>query len=93
MINNILTKESPDLVVLNGDLITGENAYLENATVYTDQIVGPLVARGLTWASTYGNHDYQYNISGAKILERERRWPNSRTKSMLSGPEVGTSNY
>lgn len=93
VINNILTKESPDLVVLNGDLITGENAYLENATVYTDQIVGPLVARGLTWASTYGNHDYQYNISGAKILERERRWPNSRTKSMLSGPEVGTSNY
>lgn len=93
VINSILTTESPDLVVLNGDLITGENGYLENATVYMDQIVGPMVRRGLTWASTYGNHDYQYNISGAKILERERRWPNSRTKSMVAGPEVGTSNY
>ncbi len=62
MINNVLETESPDLVVLNGDLITGENAFLENSTVYIDKIVGPLVDRGLTWASTYGNHDSAYNL-------------------------------
>ncbi|KAI1429628.1 Metallo-dependent phosphatase [Xylaria sp. FL1777] len=93
VINEILDKESPGLVVLNGDLITGENGFLENSTVYVDQIVGPLVARNLSWASTYGNHDYDFNISGTAILERERRWRNSRTSPMIFGPDVGVSNY
>lgn len=93
MINKIFDKESPGLVVLNGDLITGENGFLENSTVYVDQIVGPLVARNLTWASTYGNHDYDFNISGDTILERERNWRHSRTSPMISGPDAGVSNY
>ncbi|KAI0534920.1 calcineurin-like phosphoesterase [Xylaria digitata] len=93
VINKILDKESPGLVVLNGDLITGENGFLENSTIYIDQIVGPLVARNLTWASTYGNHDYDYNISGDAILERERGWGNSRTSPMVPGPDAGVSNY
>ncbi|KAI2780227.1 Metallo-dependent phosphatase [Daldinia loculata] len=93
VINKILEAESPGLVVLNGDLITGENGFLENSTVYVDQIVGPLVDRGLTWASTYGNHDYDYNISGSTILSREKRWSNSRTTQMVFDEEAGTSNY
>ncbi|KAI3321849.1 Metallo-dependent phosphatase [Xylariaceae sp. AK1471] len=93
VINSILDKESPGLVVLNGDLITGENGFLENSTVYVDQIVGPLITRNLTWASTYGNHDYDFNISGNAILQREKKWKNSRTSSMVSGPNAGVSNY
>ncbi|TRX88030.1 hypothetical protein FHL15_011085 [Xylaria flabelliformis] len=93
VINEILDKESPGLVVLNGDLITGENGFLENSTVYVDQIVNPLVTRNLSWASTYGNHDYDLNISGAAILERERRWKNSRTSRMVWAPDAGVSNY
>ncbi|KAI0119573.1 Metallo-dependent phosphatase [Daldinia grandis] len=93
VINEILEAESPGLVVLNGDLITGENGFLENSTAYVDQIVGPLVDRGLTWASTYGNHDHDYNISGSTILAREKRWRNSRTAQMVFGEEAGTSNY
>ncbi|KAI8630246.1 Metallo-dependent phosphatase [Xylariaceae sp. FL1651] len=93
VINEILDKESPGLVVLNGDLITGENGFLENSTVYVDQIVEPLVSRGLTWASTYGNHDYDYNISGEAILEREHLWKNSRTTRMVLDSNAGVSNY
>ncbi|KAI2641484.1 Metallo-dependent phosphatase [Hypomontagnella submonticulosa] len=93
VINKILDKESPGLVVLNGDLITGENTFLENSTTYVDQIVGPLVERGLTWASTYGNHDYDYNISGNAILAREKQWKNSRTTQMVFGDDAGVSNY
>ncbi|OTB11410.1 hypothetical protein K445DRAFT_68273 [Daldinia sp. EC12] len=93
VINEILEAESPGLVVLNGDLITGENGFLENSTIYLDQIVGPLVDRGLTWASTYGNHDYDFNISGSAILAREKRWSNSRTTQMVFDEEAGTSNY
>jgi hypothetical protein len=84
-----------DLVVLNGDLITGDNTFLENSTDYLDQIVRPFAERGLTWASTYGNHDNHFNISAAHILERERRWSNSRTTQMVSAPDAdtGVSNY
>jgi hypothetical protein len=93
VIHEVLDAESPDLVVLNGDLITGENAFLENSTVYVDEIVGPLVERGLTWASTYGNHDSSYNLSRSALLARENRWPNSRTKQMVSGRDAGVTNY
>ena len=91
--NSVLDAESQQLVVLNGDLITGENAYLENSTSYVDKIVGPLVSRGLTWASTYGNHDSQFNLSSKDILAREHLWPNSRTVQMVPGENVGVSNY
>ncbi|KAK6068094.1 inactive purple acid phosphatase 16-like protein 2 [Seiridium cupressi] len=93
VLNEILDFETPSLVVLNGDLITGENTYLENSTLYVDQIVGPIVERGLTWASTYGNHDHNFNVSGATILAREHLWPNSRTQQMVFGSESGISNY
>ncbi|PTB67828.1 Metallo-dependent phosphatase [Trichoderma citrinoviride] len=93
VINKVLDRESPGLVVLNGDLITGENTFLENSTLYVDRIVQPLVERHLTWASTYGNHDHNFNISGEGILERERRWPNARTRSMVPGRAAGVSNY
>ncbi len=82
-----------DLVVLNGDLITGENTFLENSTHYIDQLVQPMLRRSLTWASTYGNHDSDLNISTADILAREQRYPNSRTASMVSHPDAGLSNY
>lgn len=95
VINKVLDKEDPGLVVLNGDLITGDNAFLENATIYIEQIVGPLVERNLPWASAYGNHDHQYNLSSDALLAHEQRWPNSRTQKMVAGSEldVGTSNY
>jgi hypothetical protein len=91
--NRVLDHEQPQLVVLNGDLVTGENTFLENSTSYVDMIVGPLVARGLPWASAYGNHDHAYNISARGIMEREQRWPNARTRTMVPGRKAGVSNY
>lgn len=49
--------------------------------------------RDLTWASTYGNHDSDYNLSRAAILAREQTYSNSLTKSMVSGTDAGVSNY
>ncbi|KAK4101290.1 Metallo-dependent phosphatase [Parathielavia hyrcaniae] len=82
-----------DLVVLNGDLITGENTFRENSTDYVDQIVRPMLQRGLPWASAYGNHDSDFNLSTADILARETQWPNARTAQMVSEPDAGVSNY
>ena len=91
--NEILDYESQQLVVLNGDLITGENTFAENSTDYIDMIVGPLINRSLTWASTYGNHDSAYNLSRSDILAREQKYPNARTTSMVHGADAGVSNY
>lgn len=93
VLNKVLDADPPDLVVMNGDLITGENGFLENSTVYIDMMMQPLLKRNLPWASTYGNHDYQYNLSAEAILKREHQWPNSRTQQMVHSRDAGVSNY
>lgn len=55
VMKTVLDNEAPQLVVVNGDFITGENTFKENSTDYVDEIVSPLVARNLPWASTYGS--------------------------------------
>jgi Calcineurin-like phosphoesterase len=93
--NNILDIEHPQLVVINGDLITGENTYKQNSSAYVDRIVAPLVNRSLLWASTYGNHDSEFNLSRQEIFAREKKYPNSLTQSMVSlhNYSSGVSNY
>ncbi|KAK3312989.1 Metallo-dependent phosphatase-like protein [Apodospora peruviana] len=94
VMNQILDAEPEiGLVVLNGDLITGECTFLENSTHYVEQIVSPMVQRDLTWASTYGNHDSGYNISRKAILAREQRWSNSRTNPKVFDKNAGVTNY
>lgn len=79
--------------MFNGDLITGENAFLENSTAVLDKMLEPVVARGLSFASTYGNHDSQYDLDPEAILEREHMYPGARTRRMVFGREAGVSNY
>jgi hypothetical protein len=94
VMNTILDIEKPDLVVLNGDLITGENTYYHNSTKYLDIIVSPMVQRGIPWASAYGNHDHQYNLSTDKLLAQEQHYPQlSLTHDMVRNDDAGTSNY
>ncbi|KAK3346517.1 Metallo-dependent phosphatase-like protein [Lasiosphaeria hispida] len=95
VLNTVLdTEPAIDLVVLNGDLITGENTFLENSTHYLDQIIAPLLDRNLTWASTYGNHDSDFNLSRSALLAREQQHPNARTTNMLPNTTTaGVTNY
>lgn len=55
VMQTVLASEDTQLVVLNGDLITGENTFRENSTDYVDRIVAPMVDANLPWASTYGS--------------------------------------
>lgn len=81
-----------DLVVLNGDLITGENTFKENSSHYVDQIVVPMVSRNIPWASTYGNHDSKYNLSREATFQAEKKYALSYTQQML--PSLpGITNY
>ncbi|KAL9126317.1 MAG: hypothetical protein Q9217_004617 [Psora testacea] len=87
-----LTVEQPDFVILNGDLITGENTFTFNATRYVDKIVEPLVEHGYRWASTYGNHDSKYNLSREALFNQETKYRNSYTQHGPSDTD-GVTNY
>ena len=93
--NKLIDFESPDLVVFNGDLITGENTMLTNSTNYVEQIVEPLIKRGLPWASSYGNHDRDFNLSSGALYEKEKSYDLSLTARMVPGGEedIGVTNY
>jgi hypothetical protein len=93
VIDKILSMESPQLAVLNGDLITGENTFRENSSQYLDKVVQPLVQHDTPWASTYGNHDSDFNLSRPSILAREQRYRQSRTQNMVSSADAGVTNY
>ncbi|CAH9100746.1 unnamed protein product [Cuscuta europaea] len=53
----ILDQEHPDFVIYLGDLITANNIPTKNASFYWDQAISPTRARGIPWASVFGNHD------------------------------------
>lgn len=46
-----------DFVIYLGDVITANNIPIANASLYWDQALSPTRARGIPWASVFGNHD------------------------------------
>lgn len=94
---SVLDAEQPDLVVLSGDLITGDNTFRGNSTAYLDQIVAPMIRRTLPWASTYGNDDSDFNLSRTALLASEQQQKPAglgRTANMLpDSPQAGVTNY
>ncbi|KAJ5814115.1 uncharacterized protein N7503_000865 [Penicillium pulvis] len=90
----VLDKEKPQLVVINGDLISGEATKASNSSKYLDQVVSPLVNGGYLWASTYGNHDSELNLDPRKdIYDKEKLYKNSLTQSLVSDSAAGVTNY
>lgn len=92
VMRSVLQKEQPDFVVLNGDLITGENTFRENSTDYVHQIVTPMVESGIPWASAYGNHDSQFNLSRDALLHEEAKYRLSLTHES-HGSLRGVTNF
>ncbi|KAJ5281575.1 hypothetical protein N7478_006947 [Penicillium angulare] len=94
VISHVLSKEKPQLVVINGDLVSGEQTKSSDSNKYVHQVVSPLVKKGYVWASTYGNHDSNPNLDPWQdVYDQERKYPNSLTQSMVSDPDAGVTNY
>ena len=94
VMNSVLSSEEVQLVVLNGDLISGEaTTQRSNSSHYVDRIVAPLVDRSLPWASTYGNHDSEVNLDPEEIFYEETKYENSLTQRRVSGSTAGITNY
>ncbi|KAL0931958.1 calcineurin-like phosphoesterase [Colletotrichum truncatum] len=92
VMRNVMKSEHPDLVVLNGDLITGEDTHKENSTAYIDQIVRPMIEAGQKWASVYGNHDSKHTLDREQLFRAEKGYDLCYTTSM--GEKLpGITNY
>ena len=52
----------------------------------------PLVERAIPWASTYGNHDEQYNLSREALFAEEHKYEYSLTQHSPTGV-AGVTNY
>ncbi|KIY73264.1 Metallo-dependent phosphatase [Cylindrobasidium torrendii FP15055 ss-10] len=93
--SSILDNESPDYVVFNGDIITGENVFAENATAYIDKCVAPTVQRNIPFSSTQGNHDNAEHITHQVEIEYEQEhYAELSYTRMDVGPKPwGVGNY
>lgn len=96
LMRGVLAAEKPDYVVLNGDLITGEDTFRENSTTLIDRIVAPLNEANIPFSSTYGNHDNEPNITHLEEIRREQldsHLSYTRTAPPGIGGEGGEGNY
>ncbi|KAF9244760.1 hypothetical protein DTO013E5_8872 [Penicillium roqueforti] len=94
VMSTILSKEDIDFIVINGDLVSGERTQKADSKKYIDSVVSPLVEKGYSWASTYGNHDSEVNLNPEDdMLEEENKYTNSLTQSMISGDKAGITDY
>lgn len=92
--SSILSKEDIDLVVMNGDLVSGEMTKKADSGKHIPNVVSPLVDGGYQWASTYGNHDSGVKFDPKEdMYEAEHKYTNSLTQSLVSGDKAGITNY
>lgn len=93
LMGTVLDAETSQLVVLNGDLISGDQYQGADILDHIDRIVKPIVKRNLPWASTYGNHDSNYNLDRDQMYKRETKYSNSYTQNMVDDKNAGVTNY
>ncbi|KAF7715896.1 Uncharacterized protein PECH_005767 [Penicillium ucsense] len=94
VISKLISMEKPQFIVVNGDLISGEATRSSNADQFIDQVLKPFKKADIPWASTYGNHDSDANLDPVhNIYSHEKTYKKSLTKSMITSPTAGVTNY
>jgi hypothetical protein len=90
LIEGVLDAETPDLVVLTGDIIEGSQA--RDPAEACRQAVAPVEARGLPWAAVFGNHDDEGPLSRDQLFAVLRSSPHCLAER---GPRnlTGTGNF
>lgn len=72
VMNHVLDEESPNLVVFNGDQVTGENLSPSNASSYLSLVFSAAVSHSTPFTSVYGNHDNAPSISHSLLYAYEK---------------------
>ncbi|MCK2027767.1 metallophosphoesterase family protein [Microbacterium sp. SSW1-47] len=95
LIEKVLDQEQPDLVVINGDVITGGCETRLAVKQAINNVVWPMESRGIPWAVTYGNHDEdslpQSGVDEAGMLKIYRSYEYNVNAENTRGV-TGTSN-
>lgn len=95
LIEKVLDQEQPDVVVINGDVITGGCETRLAVKQAINNVVWPMESRGIPWAVTYGNHDEdslpQSGVDEAGMLKIYRSYEYNVNAENSRGV-TGTSN-
>ncbi|HET7293308.1 MAG TPA: metallophosphoesterase family protein [Vicinamibacteria bacterium] len=73
VIEAVLDAETPDLVVVTGDILEGRRAVDPRAALLLG--LGPVLRRGLPWAPILGNHDDEGRFSRRQVFGYLRSLP------------------
>lgn len=91
-INYVMNIEKPDLVVLTGDVVAGDN--LENVTLESWELITDLFIKYKTpYAVTFGNHDDELQLSRLDILDYLLKRPFCMISSLKRNEIKGVGNY
>ena len=75
-LETILRVESPDLVLLIGDIWNGAlDRPIEEFKTFMDIFSAPMETRGIPWAHVMGNHDHGYAFGDAMYQEMMESYP------------------
>lgn len=85
-IKEMISSESPDLIIATGDLI-----YKKNAEKSIREVVQMLAGTGIPYGITFGNHDHEGGLSNEEPLKISLEYPHNLTASTEG--ISGTTNY
>ncbi len=90
LMEEVLEAEQPDFVILTGDVIDGGRS--PDPAAAWRLALSPVVARGLPWAATFGNHDDEGRMDRVQLTVLQQSIPGCLTQR---GPVhlTGVSNY
>lgn len=63
--NAVLDAEQPDFVILTGDLV-----YAKNVAQALDELTEPIRVRNIPFATVFGNHDKDYDMTLAQMYDQ-----------------------
>ncbi|WP_169053854.1 metallophosphoesterase family protein [Agromyces sp. H66] len=95
LMEKTLDQEQPDMVLINGDVITGGCETRLAVKQAINNVVWPMESRGIPWAVTYGNHDEdslpQSGVDEAGMLDFYRSYDYNLNAANIAGL-TGTGN-
>jgi metallophosphoesterase superfamily enzyme len=88
VIERLLEREKPNLVIFSGDNINGGGVSDSRAASF--KFAEPVIKKKIPWAAIFGNHDDENDLTREELFEVIRRMPYSLTeRGPLDIPGVG----